>query len=96
MALEGKTNLHNAEAQQDDTNRLDGAEYKIAQCIDDCIAAVALALYAVGVVPTGCKKLITYTVPLINFITGVGGNRVAGFAVGFSYMPLLPQYFSKP
>ena len=34
VAFEGETDLHNAEAQQDGTNRLDGAEYKIAQCID--------------------------------------------------------------
>ena len=44
VAFEGETDLHNAEAQQNGTNGFDGAEYKIAQCIDDCIAAVALAL----------------------------------------------------
>ena len=60
----------------------------IRGAVDDRIAAVALALYTVSVVPIGCKKLITYTVPLINFITGVGGNRVAGFAVGFLYVDL--------
>ena len=56
----------------------------IGSAVDDRIAAVALTLYAVGVVAASCKKLITYTVPLINFILGIGGNRVAGFAVGFS------------
>ena len=55
----------------------------IRGAVDDRIAAIALALYAVGIVTAGCKKLITYTVPLVNFITGVGGNLVAGFAVGF-------------
>ena len=55
----------------------------IRGAVDDCIAAVALALYAVGVVAACGKKLITYAVPLINFITGISGNRVAGFAVGF-------------
>ena len=60
----------------------------IRGAVDDRIAAVALALYTVSVVAACCKKLITYTVPLINFITGVGGNRVAGFAVGFSDIDL--------
>ena len=55
----------------------------IGGAVDDRIAAVALALYAVGVVATGCKKLITYTVPLVNFITGIGCDLAAGFAVGF-------------
>ena len=34
VTFEGKTDLHNAEAQQNGTNRLNGAEHKIAQCID--------------------------------------------------------------
>ena len=60
----------------------------ISRTVDDRISAIALALHTVGVVTTGCKKLITYTVPLINFITGVGSNRVAGFAVVFSDIDL--------
>ena len=60
----------------------------IGGAVDDRVAAITLALYTVGVVATGCKKLITYAVPLINFITGIGGNRVVCFAVGFSDIDL--------
>jgi len=55
----------------------------IGSAVDDRISPISLALYTVSVVAACCKKLITYTVPLINFKLGVGGNRVAGFAVGF-------------
>ena len=34
VTFQGKTDLHNAEAQQNGTNRLDGAEHKIAEGID--------------------------------------------------------------
>ena len=34
VAFEGKTDLYNAEAQQNGANRLDGTEHKIAECID--------------------------------------------------------------
>ena len=60
-----------------------GIRGRISCTVDDRISAISLTLHAVGVVAACCKKLITYTVPLINFILGIGGNRVAGFAVGF-------------
>ena len=65
-----------------------GIVSSIGGAVDDCISSIALALYTVSVVAACCKKLITYTVPLINFILGDGGNRVAGFAVGFSDIDL--------
>ena len=42
VAFEGKTDLHNAEAQQNGTNRLNGAEHKITQCIDGCQRVVRI------------------------------------------------------
>ena len=55
----------------------------IRGAVDDRIGPISLTLYAVGVVAACCKKLITYTVPLIDLILGIGCDLAAGFAVGF-------------
>ena len=55
----------------------------IGGAVDDCIAAVALALYAVGVVAPGGLVFPGHHIPLIDLILGIGCDLAAGFAVGF-------------
>ena len=55
----------------------------IGGAVDDCIAATSLTLHAVGVVAPGGLVFAGHHIPLIDLILGIGGNRVAGFAVGF-------------
>ena len=55
----------------------------IRGAVDDRIAAVALALYAVGVVPAGGLVFAGHHIPLIDLILGIGCDLAAGFAVGF-------------
>ena len=55
----------------------------IRGAVDDRIAAVALALYAVSVVPTGGLVFAGHHIPLIDLILGIGCDLAAGFAVGF-------------
>ena len=55
----------------------------IGGAVDDCIAATSLTLHAVGVVAPGGLVFAGHHIPLIDLILGIGGNRVAGFAIGF-------------
>ena len=55
----------------------------IRGAVDDRIAAVALALYAVSVVPAGGLVFAGHHIPLIDLILGIGCDLAAGFAVGF-------------
>ena len=60
----------------------------IGGAVDDCIVAVALALYAVGVVAARGLVFAGHHIPLINLILGIGCDLAAGFAVGFLYVDL--------
>ena len=55
----------------------------IGGAVDDCIAAVALTLHAVGVVAPGGLVFAGHHIPLIDLILGIGCDLAAGFAVGF-------------
>ena len=55
----------------------------IRSAVDDRIAAIALALHAVGVVTAGGLVFAGHHIPLIDFILGIGCDLAAGFAVGF-------------
>ena len=55
----------------------------IGGAVDDGIGTVALALDAVGVVPTRGLVFAGHDVPLVDFILDVTCNLVAGLAVGF-------------
>ena len=55
----------------------------IGGAVDDRIAAIALALYTVGVVAPGGLVFAGHHIPLIDLILGIGCDLAAGFAVGF-------------
>ena len=55
----------------------------IRGAVDDRVAAIALTLYAVGVVAPGGLVFAGHHIPLIDFILGIGCDLAAGFAVGF-------------
>ena len=54
----------------------------IGGVVDDGIGTVALALDAVGIVPTRGLVFAGHNVPLVDFIPGIACNLVAGLAVG--------------
>ena len=56
---------------------------RIGRTVDDRVAAVALTLYAVGVVAPGGLVFAGHHIPLIDLILGIGCDLAAGFAVGF-------------
>ena len=53
----------------------------IGGAVDDGIGTVALALDAVGVVPTRGLVFAGHDVPLVDFIPGIACNLVAGLTV---------------